>query len=45
VAWADRLVEVFSDIRLSILPGIGHFVPVETPDMDVAAIVAVTGTP
>jgi pimeloyl-ACP methyl ester carboxylesterase len=28
-AWADRLGETFLDHELSLLPGIGHFVPFE----------------
>jgi len=37
-AWADRLPEFFPDLTLRLLPGVGHFVPVEAPDDAVAAI-------
>ncbi len=29
--WSDRLDEWYSDVRLTILPGSGHFVPLEAP--------------
>jgi pimeloyl-ACP methyl ester carboxylesterase len=38
VAWADRLGEVFVNLRLHVLPGVGHFVPLEVPEMVAAAI-------
>jgi pimeloyl-ACP methyl ester carboxylesterase len=31
VAWADALGDWFSDHELRVLPGIGHFVPLEAP--------------
>jgi len=37
-AWADRLGEFFADVELRILPGIGHFSPLEAPDAVAAAI-------
>ncbi len=38
-AWADRLADYFSHlIRVQMLPGIGHFVPFEAPDVLVEAI-------
>jgi pimeloyl-ACP methyl ester carboxylesterase len=37
-AWADRLGETFPDYELSLLPGIGHFVPVEAPQATIQAI-------
>jgi pimeloyl-ACP methyl ester carboxylesterase len=38
-AWTDRLNETFSHlVRVQILPGIGHFVPFEAPDVLVEAI-------
>jgi pimeloyl-ACP methyl ester carboxylesterase len=30
-AWADRLPEYFQRLTLRLLPGVGHFVPVEAP--------------
>jgi pimeloyl-ACP methyl ester carboxylesterase len=32
VAWSDRLDEFFADVDLRVLPGIGHFAPLEPPD-------------
>jgi len=29
--WSDRLHEYFSDLTLHLLPGVGHFVPIESP--------------
>jgi len=29
--WADRLDEWFADVRLTVVPNTGHFVPVEAP--------------
>jgi pimeloyl-ACP methyl ester carboxylesterase len=37
VAWADRLEQSFSDVRLRVLP-CGHFIPLEAPDAMVQAI-------
>jgi pimeloyl-ACP methyl ester carboxylesterase len=37
-AWADRLSETFLDHELSLLPGVGHFVPVEAPEQTIGAI-------
>lgn len=37
-AWADRLGEYFADLRLHLLPGIGHFVPIEAPGKVAGAI-------
>ncbi len=31
VQWSDRLDEWYSDVRLTIVPGSGHFVPLEAP--------------
>jgi pimeloyl-ACP methyl ester carboxylesterase len=37
--WTDRLEDCFSRLlRIQILPGIGHFVPFEAPDVLVEAI-------
>jgi pimeloyl-ACP methyl ester carboxylesterase len=36
--WSDRLGETFPDLRLRVLPGVGHFVPFEAPDEAVQAI-------
>lgn len=32
LAWSDRLDEFFSAVTLRVLPGIGHFTPLEAPD-------------
>jgi pimeloyl-ACP methyl ester carboxylesterase len=36
--WADRLGETFLDHELSLLPGIGHFVPIEAPEQTIETI-------
>ncbi len=36
--WADALGDWFTDVELQVLPGVGHFVPLEAPDAVVAAI-------
>jgi pimeloyl-ACP methyl ester carboxylesterase len=36
--WADRLGAYFPSSTLEILPGVGHFVPVEAPDETAVAI-------
>lgn len=38
VEWADRLNEYFESYTLKILPGVGHFVPIEAPDEAAASI-------
>jgi pimeloyl-ACP methyl ester carboxylesterase len=40
VAWGDRLEEYFEHLTLKILPGVGHFVPIEAPDEAAAAILS-----
>jgi pimeloyl-ACP methyl ester carboxylesterase len=37
-AWSDRLDEWFTDVDLRTVDGVGHFVPVEAPDVFAAAI-------
>jgi len=37
-AWADRLQETFPNHELSLLPGIGHFVPIEAPQETIETI-------
>lgn len=37
-AWSDRVPEFFSHARLQLLPGIGHFVPLEAPQTFATAI-------
>mgnify|MGYP003403348488 CR=1 FL=1 len=37
-AWADRLHDTFPDHELSLLPGIGHFVPIEAPEETIETI-------
>jgi len=36
--WADRLGDTFLDHELSLLPGIGHFVPIEAPEQTIETI-------
>jgi pimeloyl-ACP methyl ester carboxylesterase len=31
LAWADRLDDFFTDYRFELLPGVGHFTPLEAP--------------
>ncbi len=38
VAWADRLGETFPNHELSLLPGVGHFVPLEAPERTIETI-------
>ena len=38
VAWADRLGEFFADVTVTVLPGTGHFVPLEAPEAFASAI-------
>jgi pimeloyl-ACP methyl ester carboxylesterase len=38
VAWADRLPEHFADAELRVLPGVGHFAPLEAPEAFAAAV-------
>ena len=38
VAWSDRIGEFLADARLTIVPGAGHFVPLEAPGAVGAAI-------
>jgi len=37
-AWADRLAETYPNHELSLLPGIGHFVPIEAPEQTIETI-------
>jgi pimeloyl-ACP methyl ester carboxylesterase len=37
-AWSDRLGEFFSDVEVRHLAGVGHFSPVEAPEVFAAAI-------
>ena len=39
-AWSDRLDEWFADVRLRLLDGVGHFVPVEAPAAFADAVTA-----
>ena len=43
-AWADRIDEFFSDATVRLLPGVGHFTPLEAPDEFAAAIRAALAT-
>jgi pimeloyl-ACP methyl ester carboxylesterase len=36
--WADALDDWFTDVQLEVLPGVGHFVPLEAPDAVVDAV-------
>ena len=36
--WADRLTDHFTDVRLDVIHGCGHFVPVERPGAVVRTI-------
>jgi pimeloyl-ACP methyl ester carboxylesterase len=38
VAWSDRIDDYFADAELTVLDGVGHFVPVEAPDAMADAI-------
>jgi pimeloyl-ACP methyl ester carboxylesterase len=37
-SWSDRLDGTFSDHELTLLPGVGHFVPIEAPDATIETI-------
>jgi len=39
-AWSDRLEEFFSDVRLRLVDGVGHFAPLEFPDVIAGEILA-----
>jgi pimeloyl-ACP methyl ester carboxylesterase len=36
--WADRLSDFFADVRLVDVPDVGHFVPLEAPDVFASAV-------
>jgi len=38
--WSDRLAEFFSDVRLRLVDGVGHFAPLEYPDVVAEEILA-----
>ena len=38
--WSDRLDEFFSDVRLRLVDGVGHYAPLEYPEVLVEEIVA-----
>jgi len=38
--WSDRLEEFFSLVRVRFVDGVGHFVPLECPDVMAEEIVA-----
>ena len=40
VPWSDRLGEFFTDARLTILEGAGHFTPLERPHEFATAVIA-----
>ena len=41
--WGDRLDEFFADVTVTPVPGSGHFVPLEAPDVFASAIRAAIG--
>ena len=43
VPWSDRIGEFFTDARLTILEGAGHFTPLERPREFAAAVIAAAG--
>lgn len=44
-AWGDRLAEFFADATVTVLPGVGHFVPLEASGDFAAAIRAALAAP
>ena len=36
--WSDRLEEFFADVSLSRVPGAGHFIPIEAPEVVAEAV-------
>lgn len=36
--WSDKLDEFFSDVRLQLVDGVGHYAPLEYPDVMAAAV-------
>ncbi len=44
VQWSDRIGEFFTDARVTILQGAGHFTPLERPREFAAAVTAAAGT-
>jgi pimeloyl-ACP methyl ester carboxylesterase len=42
-AWADRLDDFFTDVRLDRVDGVGHFTPLECPREFAAALAAAAG--
>ncbi|MEJ8277595.1 alpha/beta fold hydrolase [Pseudonocardia spirodelae] len=40
--WSDRVGEFFTDVTVTPVDGVGHFVPVEAPDAVAAAVSAAT---
>jgi pimeloyl-ACP methyl ester carboxylesterase len=38
VEWSDRLGEFYADVDLRVLPGVGHFLPLQAPDEVVRAV-------
>ena len=43
VPWSDRIGEFFTDARLTILEGAGHFTPLERPREFATAVIAAAG--
>jgi pimeloyl-ACP methyl ester carboxylesterase len=43
VPWSDRIGEFFTDARLTVLEGAGHFTPLERPDEFATAVTAAAG--
>ena len=43
-SWADNLPAYFPNMKLKMLPGVGHFVPFEAPEEIVSAVEALSAT-
>ena len=39
-AWSDRLEEFFNDVKLHFVDGVGHFTPLECPQLLAAEVTA-----
>jgi pimeloyl-ACP methyl ester carboxylesterase len=40
IEWADRIDEFFADATFQVLPGVGHFTPLEAPDAMADAVLS-----
>ena len=41
--WSDRLGDYYADVTVTDVPGSGHFVPLEAPEVLVDVILAAVG--